>query len=1688
MKNKILIFILILSIALLSSCDFLLHTHEFSSEYSSDETHHWHECGCGEKEGYAEHSWNKGVVTLKPTSESEGERTYTCSVCRAKRIEKIEKLPAGHVHVFDKVNNDETTHWNECSCGERSNTSGHEWDSGVVTKNPTTESEGERTYTCSVCDHKKTETIDKLIPGHDHAFNTSASDEHSHWNECVCGAKDSSSEHSWDSGAVTSPASETEAGIMTYTCTECGRKSTHIIPSTRENGLSFLQSTHYRMSDKLAKTPLTVEAEIKVNPSVTGRAGAIFGNYYGIRQDWLLEIHENGVPRFYYTDAGGNIRDYRFTEVDVRTGEFLHIALTFDYPGRAISLYINGELKQTIVPEADLASDITRYQFVVGGDNRSNNGIYFKGQIRSVSAYSDVRNSLEIAASAQNGVNLYADDLLVSYLLNENSAGNDIKDMSGNGYTIAKEWLDSHEPTIDYSYSFAVIGDTQWLSKYKSEKMETIYDWILANKDSKNIVHVFGLGDITEDWNTANKEAEWVTAQEYIYKLNGVIPYSLVRGNHDESKYFNKYFATSEYMNQFGGEFMVDGDIRNSYKLFTVGSTDYLFITLDFGASDEILEWANEVVLAHPNHRVIVTTHGYQGFDGGHLNYDNVPSSGNITSASDVDTSVGDNGNRGYNNGKQIWEKFVSLHPNIFLVMSGHTPMEDVFVLESEGVHGNTVKQMLIDAQWMDPQKGGVGMVCMLYFTEDGSQMEVEWISTDTGKYYKEQNQFVMDLTDCFSAPAHDFKNAYNENSHYKTCECGYVIDEKPHVFDGGTLNSDGFMEYSCDCGYKRIASATDDPVAKELQTLLEEYFNNGAYYAGSYFYGGDKFWTTDADDYELSADYLTLRDLIMGKYGDLRLDLGWNYYEGVYSSANESTVKGVAMFVQNAKADSVNVSGLTKVSMETNGAQLIIKLWAGDSVSSEMTVGLYATTTLVTHAGETIRVMYTKVGADYMCEITTPAISGLVAEYDKIIIDSRHGELTRTVYYSTISAPWDGVSVSSSLKGSGTEADPFLIESGADLAYLRDIVNSAAAKTPNFSGKYFKMTQSIDLNGHDLFIGSYPGWGERKGFFGFFDGNHCTIRGLNSSNSLFGTIENGWLKNLSVYGKVNGNDTVGGIVGYVAYGGSLENLTSYVTVNGKSTLGGIVGNAESNASTVINCVNYGNVIGSSYIIGGISGSGGHNVTNCINFGNVTSTGNDCVGGIAGSTKNTGSISNCYNYGTITARGKAGGIAGLINKLVKDCVNYGDVKGTWALGGIAGYVKESDNATISGCVNNGNVTATSTGNGGIFGILEGGAASAGRIVVTGCINNGNVSGSWGIGGIVGDAPGQIINCVNNGTISAKGDLGGIIGKAYGEVTGCVNNGDVVGAQDIIGGIVGRLHVATYYSTIMATNQQKGTVTGPNSSQIIGRVEGVVEDLITLNEDVKGINHRGWYEAPENTLSAYRESAEHGFKYVECDVLFTKDGVPVLLHDDTIDRTSNGTGAVSALTYAELLQYDFSYDDNDTVNDFSAYRGEKIPTFAEFIALCKELELHAYVEIKGSITAAQAEQLVKIVSDAGMLDNVSWLSFSGDALAKVAAIDKTARIVWVMTDTNATKIETNNLPFAKESLMTGENEVVFDLWHSLAKQDVVDLLSANGILLEVWTVNDADTILKLHPYVTGVTSDMYDASQLAANSK
>jgi glycerophosphoryl diester phosphodiesterase len=100
-----------------------------------------------------------------------------------------------------------------------------------------------------------------------------------------------------------------------------------------------------------------------------------------------------------------------------------------------------------------------------------------------------------------------------------------------------------------------------------------------------------------------------------------------------------------------------------------------------------------------------------------------------------------------------------------------------------------------------------------------------------------------------------------------------------------------------------------------------------------------------------------------------------------------------------------------------------------------------------------------------------------------------------------------------------------------------------------------------------------------------------------------------------------------------------------------------------------------------------------------------------------------------------------------------------------------------------------------------------------------------------------------------------------------------------------------------------------------------------------------VAHRGGGTlAPENTLAAIRLGAAMGFKGVEFDVMLAGDGTPVVIHDETVDRTTNGKGSVPSMSFAEL---------SSLVID----KNEKIPSYEGAVKLCRELGLWANVEIK-----------------------------------------------------------------------------------------------------------------------------------------
>lgn len=238
--------------------------------------------------------------------------------------------------------------------------------------------------------------------------------------------------------------------------------------------------------------------------------------------------------------------------------------------------------------------------------------------------------------------------------------------------------------------------------------------------------------------------------------------------------------------------------------------------------------------------------------------------------------------------------------------------------------------------------------------------------------------------------------------------------------------------------------------------------------------------------------------------------------------------------------------------------------------------------------------------------------------------------------------------------------------------------------------------------------------------------------------------------------------------------------------------------------------------------------------------------------------------------------------------------------------------------------------------------------------------------------------------------------------------------------------------------------------------------------------VKGINHRGYnIIAPENTLSAFKLSKIMGFDYVETDVSFTSDGVAVCLHDDTVDRTSNGTGNINDLTFEYVRSLDFGSWKS------TAYNGEKIPTLEEFLVLCRNIGLEAYIELKNSATYSeeQIQNIVNTVRKCGMSKYVTYISFSSQYLTYVKDYDGKARLGFV---SNSGTTSQNELNIAL-GLKTEYNEVFVDA--STADSSMIGDYASGDVGIEVWTYNTEQSIISLNPYVTGVTSDSLNASEV-----
>ena len=209
-----------------------------------------------------------------------------------------------------------------------------------------------------------------------------------------------------------------------------------------------------------------------------------------------------------------------------------------------------------------------------------------------------------------------------------------------------------------------------------------------------------------------------------------------------------------------------------------------------------------------------------------------------------------------------------------------------------------------------------------------------------------------------------------------------------------------------------------------------------------------------------------------------------------------------------------------------------------------------------------------------------------------------------------------------------------------------------------------------------------------------------------------------------------------------------------------------------------------------------------------------------------------------------------------------------------------------------------------------------------------------------------------------------------------------------------------------------------------------------------------IAHRGnSHQAPENTLVAYREAAEIGADLAECDVDITADGHVVLMHDRSVDRTTDGSGLVQELTLEQLKALDAGSWKAE------AYAGETVPTLHELMSQHTDDGLQIVVEIKA---AGIAEQVVSILRDQDAAHRAVAFSFDRPTINAAAALEPALPCFWL----------TGQIPEETGEMRALVNQAVADGLAGLSvhlgavRPDWIRYAHSRGLSVWVWTVNDA----------------------------
>jgi predicted phosphodiesterase len=267
-------------------------------------------------------------------------------------------------------------------------------------------------------------------------------------------------------------------------------------------------------------------------------------------------------------------------------------------------------------------------------------------------------------------------------------------------------------------FTVVLLPDTQYYSLRDPRIYFAQADSIVRWRDSANIKFVIHLGDVTHKYTNPEFAHEWKVADSAQGILERArIPYTIIPGNHDYPKLnddgaslsrnlsvYNNFFPASRFSSKdwsgFGGH--MAGNQENRFWLFDHEGLKFMVIGLEHAPPKDAVCWADSLAAAHPQHRIIVTTHCYQDDGGGHADC--------VTSYRLVGS-----------NGGVLWDELVSRHTNMSMVLSGH--INGAIRRQRAGFQGTPVQEILTDYQQEphdDPPNGNGWLRLMRIVPESG--------------------------------------------------------------------------------------------------------------------------------------------------------------------------------------------------------------------------------------------------------------------------------------------------------------------------------------------------------------------------------------------------------------------------------------------------------------------------------------------------------------------------------------------------------------------------------------------------------------------------------------------------------------------------------------------------------------------------------------------------------------------------------------------------------------------------------------------------------------------------------------------------------------------------------------------------------------------------------------------------------